>query len=381
MKIAIISIIESIPWGGGEELWAEMANEALLAGDNVIISKKGWNVDIVKVQNLERKGAKVYYRRSSKVYPSIFARIKGKISGEPPVPFIRNDFEDIFTQQPDIILINEGAFGNIALFPGLHHFLIAGNIPYFILSHQNREDGLLPMSILDLSRNIYKNARKVLFVSERNREMADILLCDELQNSMVVRNPVNMSDINIVPYPHTEIPKIACVGRLDCDQKGQDLLLRALGKIKDEYPFQLTIFGKGDDEGYLRKLTAFLGIQENVSFAGHVNDIKQIWATNQMLVLPSHYEGMSLAVVEAMLSGRPCLVTDVAGNREWIDDEINGFVAEGCNVFLLEKKLRKAFEMKDKWEVMGERAHTKAMGLYDPNAGLTLLGILKENHS
>ena len=53
-----------------------------------------------------------------------------------------------------------------------------------------------------------------------------------------------------------------------------------------------------------------------------------IWAEHHALVLPSRFEGMPLVVVEAMLCGRPCIVTDVGGNAELIRDGINGFLAK-----------------------------------------------------
>ena len=55
-------------------------------------------------------------------------------------------------------------------------------------------------------------------------------------------------------------------------------------------------------------------IADRVTFHGHVNDIREdIWAKNHILVMPSYYEGMPIALVEAMLSGRTAIVTDFQG--------------------------------------------------------------------
>ena len=63
---------------------------------------------------------------------------------------------------------------------------------------------------------------------------------------------------------------------------------------------------------------------KNVHFRGHVNDIRAIWEQNHLLVLPSRYEGLPLALVEAMWCGRPAVVTDVGGNAELCVGKRNG---------------------------------------------------------
>ena len=66
---------------------------------------------------------------------------------------------------------------------------------------------------------------------------------------------------------------------------------------------------------------------EKVTYGGFTEDVESIWASHHALVLPSRSEGLPLVVVEAMLCGRPAIVTDVAGNAELIQDGVSGFVA------------------------------------------------------
>ena len=68
-----------------------------------------------------------------------------------------------------------------------------------------------------------------------------------------------------------------------------------------------------------------------IGFAGFVAP-EDIWAKEQILVLPSRQEGLPIALVEAMMAGRPAVVTDVGGNREVIDEGITGFIAEAPTV-------------------------------------------------
>lgn len=104
---------------------------------------------------------------------------------------------------------------------------------------------------------------------------------------------------------------VVCVGRL-CRQKGQDVLLRAWGEIAERVPgARLVLVGDGPDAGRLRALAP-----DSVLFAGAVADAVPWYRAADLVVLPSRWEGMALAPLEAMACGRPVVVTDVDGGRE-----------------------------------------------------------------
>ncbi|MFF3376887.1 glycosyltransferase [Streptomyces sp. NPDC002680] len=106
-------------------------------------------------------------------------------------------------------------------------------------------------------------------------------------------------------------PLVVCVGRL-CRQKGQDVLLRAWGEIAERVPgARLVLVGDGPDAGRLRALAP-----DSVLFAGAVADAVPWYRAADLVVLPSRWEGMALAPLEAMSCGRPVVVTDVDGGRE-----------------------------------------------------------------
>ena len=75
-----------------------------------------------------------------------------------------------------------------------------------------------------------------------------------------------------------------------------------------------------------------LGLGTRIEFAGHVADIVGIWSKHNALVLPSRCEGLPLALVEAMLCGRPAIATNVAGHGEVIEDGVTGILAEAPTV-------------------------------------------------
>ncbi|MFD0355227.1 glycosyltransferase [Streptomyces sp. NPDC127110] len=106
-------------------------------------------------------------------------------------------------------------------------------------------------------------------------------------------------------------PLAVCIGRL-CPQKGQDVLLRAWPEVLGTVPdARLALVGDGPDAERLRR-TAPPGVH----FAGAAADIRPWLHAADLVVLPSRWEGMALAPLEAMACGRPVLVSDVSGARE-----------------------------------------------------------------
>ncbi|TDC60068.1 glycosyltransferase family 1 protein, partial [Streptomyces hainanensis] len=106
-------------------------------------------------------------------------------------------------------------------------------------------------------------------------------------------------------------PLVVCVGRL-CPQKGQDLLLRAWPGVLERFPAaRLALVGDGPERAALRRAAG-----PEVLFAGHTDDTLPWYAAADLVVLPSRWEGMALAPIEAMAAGRPVLLTDVGGARE-----------------------------------------------------------------
>jgi glycosyltransferase involved in cell wall biosynthesis len=106
-------------------------------------------------------------------------------------------------------------------------------------------------------------------------------------------------------------PFVVCVGRL-CRQKGQDVLLGAWPEVARQVPgARLVLVGDGPDAPRLRARAP-----ASVTFAGAVADPAPWYRSADVVVLPSRWEGMALAPLEAMACGRPAVVTDVDGARE-----------------------------------------------------------------
>ncbi|MET7284471.1 glycosyltransferase [Streptomyces sp. NPDC005573] len=106
-------------------------------------------------------------------------------------------------------------------------------------------------------------------------------------------------------------PLVVCVGRL-CRQKGQDVLLRAWDQVLRAVPdARLVLVGDGPDREALRRAA-----HPDVLFAGAVADPLPWYRAADLVVLPSRWEGMALAPLEALACARPVVLTEVDGARE-----------------------------------------------------------------
>ncbi|MBW2045131.1 MAG: glycosyltransferase family 4 protein [Deltaproteobacteria bacterium] len=120
------------------------------------------------------------------------------------------------------------------------------------------------------------------------------------------------------------------VGRL-VKQKDIPNLFNAFEIIVKEKPKALLLLvGKGPKRDILEKLAHDKGIASNLIFTGAVEHsvIQEYYAASDIFVLPSIFEGRATVIVEAILSKKPIVTTDVSGLREWMIDEETGFIVK-----------------------------------------------------
>ena len=98
------------------------------------------------------------------------------------------------------------------------------------------------------------------------------------------------------------------------DQKDQDTLIQAIKELPDNYRLQLA--GDGTRRPIVEALVKTLGLIERVDFLGIRTDIPEILKQSDIVVLSSHWEGLSLSSIEGMASGRPFIASDVDGLHE-----------------------------------------------------------------
>ncbi|MBI4572080.1 MAG: glycosyltransferase family 4 protein [candidate division NC10 bacterium] len=144
----------------------------------------------------------------------------------------------------------------------------------------------------------------------------------------VVPNGIECSRFASVPRSpwHEGTPRLICLARL-VRQKGLDVLLRALPVLQAAVgPVALTLLGEGPEQSRLAALAVELGVADAVCFAGTVGDVRPHLAAADVFVLPSRFEGLPLALLEAMGAGLPVVATAVSGNTDAVRDGVDGLL-------------------------------------------------------
>jgi glycosyltransferase involved in cell wall biosynthesis len=120
---------------------------------------------------------------------------------------------------------------------------------------------------------------------------------------------------------------VVCVARYS-HEKGLDVLLHAWRIVQSRVPAaQLILAGDGPMRLQLMALAEALGVSNSVEFAGLIRNVPALLSKADVFVLPSRYEGMPNALLEAMASGLPCVATCVSGSEDLIIDGVSGLLA------------------------------------------------------
>lgn len=121
---------------------------------------------------------------------------------------------------------------------------------------------------------------------------------------------------------------VVCVSKLRWE-KGIDVLLQAWGLVHKEIPeAHLILVGSGPTEPQLRQLAEALGITDSIEFAGLQSDVPAQFRRSSIATLPSRWEGMPNALLEAMACGMACVATRVSGSEDLIQSGVNGLLVE-----------------------------------------------------
>jgi glycosyltransferase involved in cell wall biosynthesis len=109
--------------------------------------------------------------------------------------------------------------------------------------------------------------------------------------------------------------------------KDHATLLRAAARVREAVPsVRFVLVGQGPLEAETRRLAGQLGLEETVVFAGFRTDATRLMAGFDAFALSSTYEGLPIALIEAMAVGCPAVVTRVGGTPEVVDDGVHGYL-------------------------------------------------------
>ncbi|MBI5716045.1 MAG: glycosyltransferase family 4 protein [Chloroflexi bacterium] len=201
-------------------------------------------------------------------------------------------------------------------------------------------------------------ADQVIYVSRQvYREAA--LLGVAPDHAQVIENGIELERFAPrVVRPPSDSVAVSFVGRLEY-QKGVDILLQSLTRLTDLKNFKVRIIGDGSQRRLLEIQARESYLDSIIDFVGFSDDAPRWLSVSDIFVLPSRYEAMSMALLEAMASGLPCIVTNVGENAQLITDGAEGFVVPPENAEKLADALAKLIAAPDLRQRMGQAARIK----------------------
>lgn len=289
MKISFF-ITDMSQGGGMERVTANLSNQLVSRGYDIkVVSliQENPNLTYLLDNNVETLGLlKGKYNRQQQMAKRLLTQflILRKLKN-----FLKSDSSDLFIAQ--------------GLLPALFLWL-CGYANKTIVCEHFKYELYTNYFVLKLRLMIYKSMKNV------------VTLTDEDANKFI-RKGIDAKTIpNMVPFKiNDEISKgiscsrrILCVGRLE-NQKGFDLLINAVATIKDRMDgWEIHIYGDGSQKEYLTGLIENNQCGHIIKLMGYSNDID--YDRDAFSVVPSRFEGFSMAILEFMAKGVPVVSFD-----------------------------------------------------------------------
>ena len=157
-------------------------------------------------------------------------------------------------------------------------------------------------------------------------------------------------------------PLVATIGRLH-EQKGTSYFLRAASSIRRSRPdCQFLVVGRGPLEEPLRAEARQFQLERHLRFLGFCDDVPSLLKATDVFILPSLWEGMPNAVLEAMAAGVPVVATRVEGTVDVIEDGRTGVLVMPRDVPALVSATLRLLEDPARAERLGQAAqeHVRA---------------------
>lgn len=185
---------------------------------------------------------------------------------------------------------------------------------------------------IKLCRYFYGKADLVVFQTKYQKAFYG-KRCEH--NGVIIGNPI-AADVYGGEHPNKDI---ISVGKL-MNQKNHPMLIRAFATIADQYPEKsVHIFGSGGLKTELQSLIDQLGMSGRIILEGNSDRMIELLHEYQYFVMTSDYEGLSNALLEAMMSGMTCISTAWSGVEDVIRDGENGYLVPVGDVDELSRKI------------------------------------------
>lgn len=194
-----------------------------------------------------------------------------------------------------------------------------------------------------------KGASHVYFQNQENYRILSSRINGISSFDVIPGSGVNLEEFSYksISFQEEYTRRFVYIGRL-MDEKGIKLFIQAAQSLHDSNQKAVfTIYGKIEDD-YYKDIENMLSAYERINYKGVTNEPVEAISECTCLVLPSYYgEGMSNVLLEASAIGRPIITTDIAGCREIVRHNVNGYMVEPRNLRQLTDFMQKHISISD----------------------------------
>jgi glycosyltransferase involved in cell wall biosynthesis len=343
-SVFMLSIMNGAAWGGSEELWFRTALWMAAHHYKVGIGCYDWEEKQARITQLKNAGCSVYLLPNKK---GLFRKTA-----------LRKTLNNIPFNNFDLIVVNQGGWKEILHSPFSNLYKKLQN--YVILNHNYNENAVLSFQKQKLLQRWITGARMNFGATQKIFEVIENKFRINIDKKETLINPVTFKpEMNANPYPANVQDTCiwAMLAELDTERKAQDILIKALSTQKwKTRNWQIHLYGKGKDKEKLEKLIVQSGLADKIILKGFTTNIKQILIECHLLLQCTLIDAMPLSVVEALATGRPCVVSKVGDMPAWVEDGVNGFICPAVTVEGIDEVMENCWQQKSNWPAMGRHA-------------------------
>lgn len=212
------------------------------------------------------------------------------------------------------------------------------------------------------------NSSKIIAVSEKVKKENCKFYNVDYKKVRVVYNGIDSKEFsvksNLSSNTKSNDYKIGVIGSL-IQQKGHIYLLKAIKNLKLTIPnLKLFVIGDGPLNHELSNYVVKNNLSENVCFLGRREDIPKLLKTLDLWIMPSLFEGFSIALLEAMATGLPIIATNVGGNAEAIINNESGLIIRDQDINDITESITFSYNNRLKLDEMGTNARDRFVNCF-----------------
>lgn len=290
-------------FSGATQVAVDLCLSALQGGpfEPVLILRQKPHTPMARVEALRARGLQVLLVKAHWVHRRTERELARLLAGIQPLALLAHGF-------PEHLI-------------GRQAGLDAG-VPVLIQVEHNSRERYMPWSLRE-SRQLAEKSAALVGVSEGVRQA---LLAQGLPADRTLAIP-NGIDLSRFAEPGAEREAGLVMSARFARQKDHATLIEAMGLLaRQGLKPRLQLAGEGPLLGRMKAKAARLELGEQIVFLGHHADMPGLLRSQALYVLSTHYEGMPLALVEAMAAGCACIASDVIGVRGVIEDGVTGLL-------------------------------------------------------